>query len=70
MNKTFYSANWDSRLGRITVSESVEHYHREWNHQGIENRLIAGGPEPTNTNSRLLRKCRLGGLLTFYHRAA
>jgi len=29
---------------RRTIAEYVEHYHRERNHQGIKNELIAGGP--------------------------
>ena len=55
---------------RRVISEFVDHYHRERNHQGIENRLILGGPEPPNTNGRVLRKERLGGLLNYYHRKA
>jgi putative transposase len=55
---------------RHAISEFVEHYHRERNHQGIENGLIAGAPEPANTNGRIVRRERLGGLLNFYHRAA
>jgi transposase InsO family protein len=31
----------ERHLGRA-VSEFVEHYHRERNHQGLENRLIEG----------------------------
>jgi len=30
---------------RRTIAEYVEHYHRERNHQGIENQLIAGAAE-------------------------
>ncbi len=29
---------------RRTIAEYVEHYHRERNHQGIENELIEGAP--------------------------
>ncbi len=29
---------------RRTIAEYVEHYHRERNHQGIENMLIEGAP--------------------------
>lgn len=55
---------------RHVICEFVEHYHRERNHQGIENRLIVSAPEPANTNGRVVRRERLGGLLNFYHRAA
>ena len=29
---------------RHAITEFVEHYHRERNHQGLDNRLIAGTP--------------------------
>ena len=45
----------------ITASETIK---------GLENRLIAGAPVPANTNGRVVRKERLGGLLSFYHRSA
>jgi len=54
---------------RRAVSEFVAHYHGERNHQGLENRLIEG-PLPANSNGRVVRRERLGGLLSFYHRAA
>jgi hypothetical protein len=54
---------------RRAVSEFVAHYHHERNHQGLENRLIEG-PPPANSNGRVLRRERLGGLFSFYHRAA
>jgi len=55
---------------RHVISEFVEHYHRERNHQGLENVLIDGAPQPANTNGRVLRRERLGGLLNYYHRKA
>jgi putative transposase len=55
---------------RRAISEFVEHYHRERNHQGLENRLIESAPEPANTNGRIARSERLGGLLNYYHRKA
>ena len=54
---------------RRTIAEYVEHYHRERNHQGIENVLIAGAPA-TSTVGRIRRRPRLGGLLNYYDRAA
>jgi putative transposase len=54
---------------RLAASEFVAHYHRERNHQGLENRLIEVS-EPANTNGRVVRRERLGGLLNYYHRAA
>jgi putative transposase len=55
---------------RRSVSEYLRHYHVERNHQGIGNELIAGVPSPANTNGRVERHERLGGLLNFYRREA
>jgi transposase InsO family protein len=53
---------------RRAVTEFVAHYHRERNHQGLENGLIDGAAEPGE--GRVRRQSRLGGLLNFYTRAA
>jgi transposase InsO family protein len=53
---------------RRSVTEFVAHYHRERNHQGLENRLIDGAGVPSA--GRVRRQSRLGGLLNFYTRAA
>jgi transposase InsO family protein len=54
---------------RRAVGESVEPYHRERNHQGLDNRLIAG-TAVIDKAGRVRRRPRLGGLLNFYERAA
>ena len=54
---------------RRTIAEYVEHYHRERNHQGLENELIEGGPR-SKRSARIRRRPRLGGLLNYYCRAA
>ena len=54
---------------RRTIAEYVEHYHRERNHQGIENTLIEGAPA-TDPVGRIRRRPRLGGVLNYYERAA
>jgi transposase InsO family protein len=54
---------------RRTIAESVEHYHRERNHQGIDNELIEGAPARDHVG-RIRRRPRLGGLLNYYARAA
>jgi putative transposase len=54
---------------RRAVTEFVEHYHCERNHQGLDNRLIAGTPV-IDKIGRVRRRPRLGGLLNFYARAA
>ena len=58
---------------RRAVSEYVEHYHRERNHQGVGNRLLTpaeGAVRPANNNAPVERRERLGGLLNFYYRRA
>jgi putative transposase len=54
---------------RYAVAEYVAHYHEERNHQGLDNRLIAGTPV-IDIACRVRRRYRLGGLLNFYQRAA
>ncbi len=54
---------------RRAIAEYVEHYHKERNHQGLDNRLLSGPPVITMT-SRLRRRPRLCGLLNFYERTA
>jgi transposase InsO family protein len=54
---------------RRTIAEYVEHYHRERNHQGLENELIDGAPV-IDRRARIRRRQRLGGVLNYYARAA
>ena len=54
---------------RRAITEFVEHYHLERNHQGLDNRLITGRPA-TDAAGRVRRRSRLGGLLNYYERAA
>ena len=53
---------------RRAATEFVEHFHRERNHQGLENALIDG--RPTSCGGRVHRQQRLSGLLSYYKRAA
>jgi transposase InsO family protein len=57
---------------RVAVTEFVEHYHRERNHQGLDNQLLtpAAPPANDNANAPIARRERLGGLLNFYFRSA
>jgi hypothetical protein len=50
---------------RLLVSEFVQHYHLERNHQGLDNRLVTlAPPAPANDGDRAVcRRQRLGGLL-------
>ena len=54
---------------RRTIAEYVEHYHRERNHQGLDNALIDGTPQIDDV-TQIRRRMRLGGLLNYYVRAA
>jgi putative transposase len=54
---------------RRAVGQFCEHYHRERNHQGLENKIIEpefGSAAEGEVNCRE----RLGGLLRYYHRDA
>ena len=55
---------------RRAVTEFVEHYHVERNHQGLDNELITKPVKPTNDNSPVVRRERLGGILNYYYRRA
>jgi hypothetical protein len=55
---------------RKATREYAAHYHRERNHQGIDNRLIEPDDRPRSTISAIECVQRLGGMLRFYHRAA
>ena len=68
-NVSIGSFRSESGTFRRTVAEYVEHYHRERNHQGLGNRLLAGAPVIKQAG-RVRRRPRLGGLLNFYERAA
>jgi len=54
---------------RLAIAEYLEHYHRERNHQGLDNELIAGAAA-MRTIGPVRRRERLGGLLNYYARAA
>jgi transposase InsO family protein len=58
----------ESHLRRST-RKFVAHYHRERKHQGIGNELIEAEP-PGQTGGEVRCRQRLGGLLSYYHRAA
>ena len=55
---------------RRAVAEFVAHYHCERNHQGLGNRLIHAEQTSLATGASIYRRERLGGMLSFYHRAA
>ena len=46
------------------------HYHRERNHQGLDNKLICPDPKLVREGGDVKRRERLGGLLNYYYRTA
>ncbi len=55
---------------RRSVSEYVEHYHRERNHQGLGNELIEKSSQDCVSDGPVECRERLGGVLRYYRRAA
>jgi transposase InsO family protein len=55
---------------RNSIRQFLDHYHQEPNHQGLGNRLIIPMKATVNTEGRIERRTRLGGLLNYYYRAA
>jgi putative transposase len=54
---------------RRTLADFVAHYHGERNHQGLGNELIELASRQ-RTDGPVRRRERIGGLLSYYHRAA
>jgi len=55
---------------RTAVQNFVIHYHRERNHQGLDNRIILPKPGLATKTGAVHRRERLGGTLNYYYRAA
>jgi transposase InsO family protein len=51
------------------LAEYTVHYHGERNHQGLGNRLLENSTETGTLCQPVRRRRRLGGMLSFYHRA-
>jgi len=51
---------------RQGIHEFVIHYHRERNHQGLEERLITPTEKTVDPAANIERRQRLGGLLNYY----
>jgi transposase InsO family protein len=52
------------------IHEYLTHYHTERNHQGLDNRLIAPEGAVGGHTGHVVRRERLGGLLSYYYRGA
>jgi putative transposase len=55
---------------RQAIHAFCEHYHRERNHQDLENRLIEPGEEVGRKEGEVICGERLGGMLRYYYRRA
>jgi len=53
---------------RRALREFVAHYHSERPHQGRSNDIIKPDPASMPAEGRVIRRERLGGLLSYYHR--
>jgi hypothetical protein len=51
----------------VRLAEYMEHYHRERNQQGIDNRLIYAPAVVGANHADIRRRARLGGMLNFYY---
>ncbi len=58
------------KMLRTAVSQFLEHYHGERNHQGLDNKIITPGDEVGRLDGEIKCHERLGGLLRYYHRDA
>jgi transposase InsO family protein len=52
------------------IHQYAAHYHTERNHQGLDNQLIAREGGVGGQTGHVVRRARLGGLLSYYHREA
>ncbi len=50
------------------IHQYLTHYHMERNHQGLNNQLIARAGDVGGHTGPVVRRERLGGLLSYYHR--
>jgi putative transposase len=55
---------------RNACNDFLTHYHRERNHQGLSNSIIAPCEEVGQHYGEIVCRERLGGLLRYYYRNA
>jgi len=55
---------------RHAITQYMSHYHGERNHQGLGNRLLQPRADIDKRHGQIKRRQRLGGMLSYYHRAA
>ena len=55
---------------RVVLTQYLAHYHAERNHQGLGNQLIQPAEAIERQTGQVIRRQRLGGLLSYYYREA
>ena len=55
---------------RYVLHQYLSHYHTERHHQGLDNHLIAPEVAVGRQRGQVVRRKRLGGLLSYYYREA
>jgi hypothetical protein len=55
---------------RHVISEYVEHFHTERNHQGLGDAIPVPTGTPADQSGAVVRRERLGGMLSYYYRRA
>jgi hypothetical protein len=55
---------------RYVVTEFMDHYHKERNHQSLDNEVIVPFEHIGRQDGPIRRKQRLGGMLNYYYRLA
>ncbi len=55
---------------RQTISSYTAHYHRERNHQGLNNRLFEPERDAGKKDAEICCRERFGGMLSYYYREA
>jgi putative transposase len=55
---------------RTSLREYLSHYHKERNHQGLDNKLIEPDAEVGRTTGQAQCRERLGSILRYYYREA
>ena len=61
---------FSERSLRFAITEYLEHYHTERNHQGLESQIIRPEFNGNGGSEKIANRRRLGGMLNFYHHHA
>jgi hypothetical protein len=69
-----FFARWAGHYARAAKAQqalqNLAHYHTERNHQGLGNQRITPESERSHQGGVVVRRDRLGGLLSYYYRDA